>query len=340
MFLVFLMYRFTTYRGVDVDFDSRDTKGVLAGGHQRHGYAYVLLDSDESIEKLREHQILLSASTMVTKRVHKVFLNEGDYEFIVKNKLGKVSFIEPCNKVFVGGNDKYIIVNGKFDHFDISQYSDFDIISYDDSKIIIKAEENGNDIYAKFTEAPEVESINSVPEGEFDNLFASGFTQKNDYQVNFDEESKMYSGSRYLEDKGITGKDEVVTLIDEFVDFYHGAFYDPDNSIEFNKSLTNHRKFSYYYCKYKDQSEFEQNFFYDSHGTHTCGIIAGKSYKSDSKLSLFNGVAPDAKIAYAGSLDSIYCLDPNQLASLMKNLSSYISIKTCTLTNEKTSLLT
>ena len=86
--------------------------------------------------------------------------------------------------------------------------------------------------------------------------------------------------------RGWTGDGEVVGVGDTGLDTRSCFFYDPDHDVG-----AEHAKVIGYrgFADYEDTS---------GHGTHVCGSIAGKAYNNDTSGSEFNGMAPDAKVAF------------------------------------------
>ncbi|OHS96025.1 hypothetical protein TRFO_10202 [Tritrichomonas foetus] len=110
----------------------------------------------------------------------------------------------------------------------------------------------------------------------------------------------------YLNEKGITGKGEVISIIDSSIDYHHAMFYDDENNFGLDKELPNHRKFTYYYFE-GTQDDLDQSILSEAHGTHTAGILAGNnkcSHDFQNNFTIFDGIAPEAKLFYAGNHSS------------------------------------
>lgn len=133
-------------------------------------------------------------------------------------------------------------------------------------------------------------------------------------------------------DKNITGKNQLIHVVDSGIDISHPLFYDPfftDLSKLFTKNwtfpLANHRKIAMIYA---------MSDTYDSlngHGTHVAGTIAGTTYSNldtttdsnalDAYYSLlpFSGMAPDARFILVdfccdyGDTNNGICTCPAQL---------------------------
>jgi hypothetical protein len=105
--------------------------------------------------------------------------------------------------------------------------------------------------------------------------------------------------SMYTE-AGLTGRGQVVGVADTGLDESSCYFYDQDKGFiertlfDKPKHDWSHRKVvQYTYLPEADQSDVQ-----DGHGTHVCGTVAGANQGSASEGSLFNGVAPGAKLAF------------------------------------------
>ncbi|EAX96211.1 Clan SB, family S8, subtilisin-like serine peptidase [Trichomonas vaginalis G3] len=137
---------------------------------------------------------------------------------------------------------------------------------------------------------PNIISIQEHHPNELENRFSVGFIQNpNNILPEIDNKHNMIA--RPLHKLGLTGKGQIVHVADSGIDYNHHFFYDPDHpKLEFNKTMPNHRKI-YRYDTIADTSDYE-----GGHGSHVCGILAGKSINNQSFASQYDGIAPDAKI--------------------------------------------
>lgn len=106
-----------------------------------------------------------------------------------------------------------------------------------------------------------------------------------------------------LAQHNLHGEGVLIGVGDTGLDVNHAFFYDPSQSISYSSAQPNlnHRKVVLYY-DYQDRSEFTVG----GHGTHVCGIIAGKT--TLPTISQYNvgvwvwsdlkGLAYDAKIMF------------------------------------------
>ena len=74
----------------------------------------------------------------------------------------------------------------------------------------------------------------------------TAFTQQNSATFTYDSDNQLYTAKRYLNDKGVTGEGEIITIQDTPIDIYHTMFLDGSNKVEINKTLNSHRKIIYY----------------------------------------------------------------------------------------------
>lgn len=294
---------------------------------------YVHFIGNDSFEKSKIKQI--NANDELIKNTFILFLNSNDLEQIANISLVKP--IEPHEKYFNDENNadseflfivttaSYIIPNNN-EYFSIEK-------KYDESSFVVKiARSNLNEkefikrkkkIVDFFSEIPEVKSISNYKKISTNNALMAGFTQKNSYDFQKYNGTNFYYLERYLNNRGITGENQIITILDTPIDFQHAMFRDDNVPVEINKTLENHRKLIYYRHSgsLKDLiNQMEEN----EHGTHVGGIAAGKSIcENDEKgISYFNGIAPDAKILYAGNFNNT---TPNELGKLMKIYNSKIS---------------
>lgn len=100
-----------------------------------------------------------------------------------------------------------------------------------------------------------------------------------------------------LDDWNITGDGEIVGISDTGLDMKNCYFYDPNTPTPFNKINKNHRKVIYY--RTTDGDRYDTT---EGHGTHVAGSAAGLAYKNYGDYTKFQGMAHDAKIAFADLL--------------------------------------
>lgn len=172
-----------------------------------------------------------------------------------------------------------------------------------------------------------VKSVSTFTRPRVKNNLMTGYTQKNaPISSRLTHKSGVYYLPRYVNDKGINGEGQIITIQDTPIDPYHAMFRDDTyGSIKLNQELTNHRKFVYYGHISNDLNNLSRTIEENEHGTHVAGTTAGKSIctNDDEKgTSLYNGNAPESKILYAGGLNDVTA---DELGTLMKKYGSYIS---------------
>jgi subtilisin family serine protease len=117
----------------------------------------------------------------------------------------------------------------------------------------------------------------------------------NEYSVLDDAKFWNY---RSLHKLGLTGSSQVVSVIDSGIDPYHCFFHDPKEPVPINVTNRNHRKI----IRLDAIADAVDGHF--GHGSHVCGIIAGKSLCQDCGISQYDGVAPGA-LLYMHDLGSL-----------------------------------
>ena len=174
---------------------------------------------------------------------------------------------------------------------------------------------------------PEVKSVHTYTPPKIKNNLMTGYTQKNDIIKNIqtNKSNNIVYFPRYINDEGINGEGEIITIQDTPIDYFHSMFYDPSAKFKLNSHMPTHRKIVYYGYTSNYLTSLLGKIEDNEHGTHVAGTTAGKSNcENDMTMgtSLFNGNAPDAKILYAGGLNDV---SSTKLAELMKTYNSTIS---------------
>lgn len=138
-----------------------------------------------------------------------------------------------------------------------------------------------------------IDSIFKKPKLEFLNRFNAGFLQNGDRVGKL--QGDHYEIERTINNLGLTGKKQVVAVVDTGVDEFHPFFYDENiraahsanGSFEYN---LNHRKIVSIY-KGADCVDDEIG-----HGSHCAGTVLGKANCDNCNYNKYQGVAPDAKL--------------------------------------------
>ena len=145
--------------------------------------------------------------------------------------------------------------------------------------------------YESLVNDPDVLSVNTYSNMQIRNRFSVGYLQNgNDQLVN---EEKRYWIPRPLTKRGLNGEGQIVGVLDSGLDVNHNFFYDSEHKFEYNKFDESQRKVVYYDTTYGDNGDHESG-----HGTHVSGTVVGKSWKNNSEASLYDGVAPEAKLYF------------------------------------------
>ncbi|OHT15008.1 hypothetical protein TRFO_14495 [Tritrichomonas foetus] len=275
---------------------------------------------NESLKNKEKHEILSKINikadslNLLTNSVYQLYLTHKQIDYLIENNV-LIHLFQPEDKISIRrfSNEKgdRNIQARQYNHNEHYKYS---IIVHE--TYTLPTNENLYQILARNSKTSYIVSISLDKIKEsiiflskltgvsliFDhveltasNQFGAGFSQKNDQPIHIEKQQIP----RYINDHGITGKNEVITIIDTLIDFHHSHFYDEKMNVTFNTLMPDHRKMIYY--KYDGtHKEYSQNLESNEHGTHVAGIAAGKNACPDEKLQILNGNAPDAKIAYAG----------------------------------------
>ncbi|KAH0792810.1 Clan SB, family S8, subtilisin-like serine peptidase [Histomonas meleagridis] len=213
-----------------------------------------------------------------------------------------ISPVDPKDKIIDEAqikSAKYLYVHGVFSDNDfISDSKLFKVISKTKKSLIVETDKP-EEAKEYLIHINEVEYVSKYTDPTAANNMISGHSQQNTNITTTDSNGNP-SMNRYLEAKGINGKDQVVAFIDTDIDYNNAMFNDPNTALTFNQIITNHRKFVYFYNEFGSESNYYQQMEPASHGTHVAGTIAGKAQDPKSKISSFNGIAPEAKLMYLG----------------------------------------
>ena len=160
----------------------------------------------------------------------------------------------------------------------------------------IKYVKISNDMYvalepcSTFLNDPRILHLSPYKGRKFLNRYNRGFIQTGTEDWIFENGSLVSPHPIY--DIGIRGENQVISIFDTGVDVTHPFFFDPKKPLVANKTNIDHRKiFAYYSFAGNDTTDGK-----NGHGTHVAGIAAGESYKENSGISLYNGMAPKAKL--------------------------------------------
>ena len=148
----------------------------------------------------------------------------------------------------------------------------------------------GNDSIFNLIEIPEILSISPYQPPILLNRFSRGATQSEKFDVVFD--NLLLVPDMPLYSHNVTGKGQIVTVIDSGVDARSCYFFDSENNLPVNVTNFKHRKIVRY------DAFADTNDFPNGHGTHVSGIILGNANCENCAAKLFNGHAPDAKLYF------------------------------------------
>ncbi|KAK8841620.1 hypothetical protein M9Y10_027245 [Tritrichomonas musculus] len=299
----------------------------LDGMQKEWYYVHVLDNNKTDIFKT----LSIKENNQIIKNTFTAFLSKEELDII--SNVSLVKKIEPNEKIIeesqsIDDTNNFIIITSP--HFELSanQHYIIEKRNNDDSftiRILTKNTSKKKQILKQLSKIPEIKSIIAHKKPNFKNTYSTGFTQRNSF--NFSLQNGFYALNRYLNDKGINGEGQVITILDSPLDFHHSMFRDENVKVELNKYMPNHRKIVYYSFE-GDMDDWVEIIGSGEHGTHTSGTLAGKNIcpKSGLDFSHFDGNAPEAKILFVGPQDDDKdFFDSLEVAKLMKNYNSYIS---------------
>lgn len=143
---------------------------------------------------------------------------------------------------------------------------------------------------------PEVSVVMTSKLPKSKNYMGAGYTQFNTLAAD---------KARYLNDKGLKGTGTIVGVADSFIDTNSTFFYDSKypGKLEHGRIYDDHRKMVIIIDSPASLGE-KADYKIGEHGTHTSGSAVGSAL--ESSVSAFNGIAPDAKLAFIQSEINVF----------------------------------
>lgn len=153
------------------------------------------------------------------------------------------------------------------------------------------------------------------------NRYNTGYLQSNENKLTH-ANSEQYVVPKSLNTIDITGKNQIISFIDKMIDYNHDLLTDPliDVQTIINQTNNNHRKIV------RIETDNILNVSRgNGHGTHVVSSALGKSTSGSSITSLYEGIAPEAKL-YFHDIDLLGSkIDISDIIEQMKTLNSGIS---------------
>ena len=306
------VYQFGSFRGnQNIYFENQDNiraKVIQNANPNEKSWHYVYTetnDDDERKQIFEENKIYLSSENVITKNLYVLYLNSNEvrnlltydpiyiHELTSEDKIHfdlKYSELNSERKINSNNEKEYIIKVAKDYELPINEDKYHIQSKFFDCFYKIEINDAPENVLDYISSFKGVMSIHQYVKPQLMNRFISGFTQRNEASI--DLENLIIP--RYINDHGITGKDENIIVIDTPIDVYHPMFYDPDHEFKINQLNLEHRKVIYY--SYNDSEIlYSENITESEHGTHVAGTIAGQNICEDHSN---DGNAPDAKLIY------------------------------------------
>lgn len=234
------------------------------------------LTSFQTFDFLSQNHIKLNSKDMIQSGWYRIYLNEEQISFLLKNRLASLYPIIR-EKTILSESDLYLVYASSDFRPPTNQYSQID----ENLFILSNISSIRND--------PRILKISPHSRPILENRYAGGYSENLNEIPSYDDQNHFLI-PRPLHQIGLTGKGQVVAVSDSGLDTHHCFFYDPNVSAPFRNPNFNHRKIVLY-DPVADDLDAERG-----HGTHVCGIIAGSSLCQNCGLDQYSGVAPGAKI--------------------------------------------
>lgn len=298
--------------------------------NKEQGWYYVHFTDNKYLNILRN----INSKDEISKDTFVLYLTNDQFNQIANISL--VKKIEPSDKIYeIGGSidEAENLFVSVFHNYQLSNQGGlFSIENKNQDSYILKfktenlskkdALKRKMQAIKYLSEIPEIKSISTYKKPTAKNSLATGFTQRNSFDFEQNKNWGFYSLERYMNNRGLKGENQVITVMDTILDFTHGMFRDDEVPIEFNKTMPNHRKIVYY--KYHgNMNDWKKEIENNEHGTHVAGTVAGKSScpNIDPIINDFDGNAPEAKILYPDDYNHF----DDDVGTLMEKHNSRIS---------------
>lgn len=265
-----------------------------------------------------EYKIYMNSSTCVGKGWFRHYLDERQLQFVKNYDLFRLYPVTiKFNRKFrtLGNDDKYIIYATE-DWFPKSNNVKF-TRSYKNTYII-----HSLDSIKTLLDDNRVFDIDIAPRREVQNIKLGYLTNA---KPEMDVVKDRFFVNRSLYHYGLSGEGEIVNVVDTGINHASCFFSDPNVSVPVNRTDFQHRKIV------RIDAWVDSDDAHGGHGTHVCGMVAGKALCTGCLLNIYNGLAEDAKlfvtdIGNQNVLNDIggdYDLDIT--SSTMLEIGSYIS---------------
>ena len=173
----------------------------------------------------------------------------------------------------------------------------------------------------KIQNDPKVLRITPINKLTLASRFSSGYLQTGIDSLEYSD--LLLRVPRKLQDIGLDGSDQIISVVDTGVDIKHSFFNDPNEEVTYNSSNPNHRKIIQYDTAFQNEQDI------NGHGTAVAGIISGTPLNNNDANKLYEGIAPASKLHILdlindSTLDS-FDIDPENQTNTMQSIGSYIN---------------
>ena len=254
------------------------SRSILLESHFPSGwYLIQILFSISSVatfDYLSQNGIKLETKDMIQTGIFRGYLTQEQAMFLIDNKYAELYPIKREKTKMIMSSEYLIYAcDGYIPPTNYSQITQNLFVVSDLSSI-----QNDDRVY----------KISPHFRPQLDNRYIAGFSQTGNQFLSY--ESQGYIIPRPLHALNLTGQGQVVAVADSGLNHYHCMFYDPNTPVPMWIKNESHRKIVLY-DPIADDLEPERG-----HGSHVCGIIAGEALCNNCGLSLYNGMAPKAKL--------------------------------------------
>jgi hypothetical protein len=258
---------------------------TLPSAANSSAWYFVRFDSPPDFDSLRLQNITITLASTISKTCFRLFLSPAQITYLISSDAQASPITDKFIHTSITASEAAAIVAETSSTFTPTLHNSawLSIRSHSATHHHVHSPDIPRAL-SYLTQLPEVATLTLIGAPTLRNRLGAGYTQNNTQVLDSNN-----TFARSLNDMNLTGAGTTVAVSDFSLDSLSTYFYDPENPVVPGEFNPDRRKIVYV-------SEGENPTEVEDHGTHVCGTLAGNSL--DEEASRFNGIAPDAKIAF------------------------------------------